>query len=87
MISCVLESSDGAPLAKGSQADYTVLLDIPPSLQFADPERGDFVVVDTAQHMAVIITRVLHEHFAGSKVCWGMFTTEFERKALSDRKK
>jgi hypothetical protein len=86
-ISCVLVSSDGDPLAKGSQADYTVLLDIPPSLQFADPGAGDFVVVDTAQHAAVIITRILHERFAGSKVCWGMFTTEFERKALSGKKK
>jgi hypothetical protein len=82
-IVCVLASPDGSPLVKGALAEYSLLLDSPPLLHFGAANGAEFVAVDTDSHTAVVISRVIQPKFAGSKVCWGRFTTESERKLLS----
>ena len=90
VITCILMASDESATVKGPQATYKVVVDSPPVLQFADDRFADFVQVDTVTHTAVVITRVLDKRpagsLAGSKVCWGIFTTEFERKAIGGDK-
>jgi hypothetical protein len=81
-VSCRIAFADQSQGMKGSTAQYTIILDSPPLLLFADEHSGDFFAVDTTQHAAVVITRVLDKQFAGTKVCHGLFATQSEMEAL-----
>ena len=84
-VSCRIGFADQSPGIKGSTAEYSVILDSPPLLVFADQDSGDFFAIDTAQHAAVVITRVLDKKFAGTKVCHGLFATQSEMEAVSKK--
>lgn len=81
-ISCTFVFPNGQKGAKGNSEDYKVVLDSPPHLYFATPNGSEFIAVDTSQHAAVLINRVIHEKFAGSKVCHGLYATSFEMKTM-----
>jgi hypothetical protein len=81
-ITCRLVFADGEKGLKGESAKYTIVLDSPPDLYFTDEYGGDWVSVNTANHRAVLLTRVLGQRFAGSKVCHGFFTTQSEIESL-----
>jgi hypothetical protein len=57
---------------KFNATEYTITLDSPPLLIFANEHSGDLVAVDTAQHAAVMVFRVLDKQLAGTKVCHGV---------------
>lgn len=74
---------------KGNQkinsVEYQVTLDSPPLLHFSTNNGSEYVAIDTSQHAAVVITRVLEKKFVGSKVCQGLYTTGFEMKSLKNK--
>jgi hypothetical protein len=83
---CIWATPNGSPMVKGPGAEYSLFLDSPPLLHFGTANGSDFVTVDTNAHTAVLISRVIQPKFSGSKVCWGIFTTESERKLMSGDK-
>jgi hypothetical protein len=64
---------------------YQVTLDSPPFLHFSTKNGSEYVAIDTSQHAAVVITRVLETQFAGSKICQGLYATAFEMKNLKEK--
>lgn len=77
-IRCMFEFQDGQAGHKGNSENYKVVIDSPPYLHFKTQNGSEYVAIDTGQHAAVLISRVLGEQFAGSKVCHGLYTTSFE---------
>ncbi|WP_163998717.1 hypothetical protein [Pyxidicoccus caerfyrddinensis] len=74
-VPCIMTSGE-----EQKEIIFTVDADIPPLLTLVQGEHaGDFVAVDTVQHTATLLTRVL---LGGSgvvaKVCSGVFATAFE---------
>jgi hypothetical protein len=82
VVSCVLAFPGGEPGHKGSTADYSVLIDSPPYLHLTDKNGGEFIAIDTSKRAAVVLTRVLGQQYAGSKVCHGLFATSFDMKSM-----
>lgn len=85
-VTCVMQAADGNPGIKGDDATFTILVDSPPELLFRDEHGGDFVAVNLTSHAFVMITRMLDDKFAGSKVCQGAYLTASEAKLLEDKK-
>ena len=68
-----------------TNVQYQVTLDSPPLLHFSTKDGSEYVAIDTSQHAAVVVTRVLETQFAGSKVCQGIYATAFEMKILRNK--
>ena len=85
-VNCDLSFPNDMPSEKGSTASYIVRVDSPPHLDFADTTFGDFIAVNTATRAVVVITRMLEQEYAASKVCHGMYITEFEKDHLKKEK-
>lgn len=81
-VDCDLIFSDSNSGVKGSTTRFAVKLDIPPTLYLANTNFGDFVAINVATHSAVVITRMLEDEYAGSKVCHGIFSTAYEMDKL-----
>jgi len=81
-ISCAFEFKSGDKGHKGNTENYKIVIDSPPSLNFTTPNGSEFIAIDTTKHAAVLVSRVLHEKFTGSKVCQGLYATSFEMKNL-----
>lgn len=81
-ISCSFVFRDGQEGRKGNTETYKVVIDSPPLLHFATSNGSEFIAIDTSQHAAVLVSRVLGKQFAGSKVCQGLYATSFEMKHL-----
>jgi hypothetical protein len=58
------------------------MLDSPPLLYFELLKGNEFIVINTAEHAAVMSSLVLHQKFAGSKICHGLYLTDFELKNI-----
>jgi hypothetical protein len=71
--------------SKKINVQYQVTLDSPPLLHFSTKSGSEYIAIDTSQHAAVLINRVLETKFAGSKVCHGLYTTAFEMKNLKNK--
>lgn len=84
-VSCELELPEGDQGIKGSTMELEVKLDIPPNLYLANKNFGDFIVIHTGNHSAVVTTRMLDDLYAGSKVCQGKFMTGYEMERFMDR--
>lgn len=67
---------------KGNKVNYKILIDSPPYLHFSTPNGSEYISIDTNQHAAVLVSRVLGEKYAGSKVCQGLYATSFEMKNI-----
>jgi hypothetical protein len=81
-IVCKMEFPEGSTGQKGPQIELEVVLDVPPSLLLANQHGSDFVAIDSSKHSAVVITRLLENEYAGSKVCHGIYLTEAEMDVL-----
>ena len=81
-VDCELGFADSDAGVKGSTTRFAVKLDIPPNLYLANTNFGDFVAINVSTHSAVVITRMLEEEYAGSKVCHGMLSTTYEMDKL-----
>lgn len=79
---CDMQFPEGDAGQKGSQIEFAVLLDMPPSILLANKYAADFVAIDSVQHSAVVITRLVEDRYAGSKVCHGEYLTSDEMDAL-----
>ena len=64
---------------------YNITMDSPPLLHFAASNGSEYIAIDTSQHAAVIITRIVQKQFIGSKVCQGMYATAFELEQLENK--
>jgi len=84
-VSCQLSFQGESNGLQGNSANYTISIDSPPLLLFSDGLAGDWIMVDTVKHAAVIITRVVDKQFAGAKVCQGIFATQSEMDALKKK--
>lgn len=85
-VSCVVSYAPSHQPIKGTDIDAEVIIDSPPLLVFADPNRNDYFVIHTANHAATVTSRVLESLWAGSRVCQGMFTTSAEMEELRKEK-
>ena len=65
-----------------SKVEFRVLLDSPPLLYLMSENGSDFVAIDTVKRTAAMLTRVIHQQFAGSKVCEGIFATSHDVRLL-----
>lgn len=81
-IVCDMQFPEGDAGQKGSQIEFAVLLDMPPSLLLANKYAADVVAIDSVQHSAVVITRLFEDQYAGSKVCHGAYITSHEMDVL-----
>ena len=81
-VDCELGFSDSNSGVKGSTTQFAVKLDIPPILYLANTNFGDFVAINVVTHSVVVITRMLEDEYAGSKVCHGIFSTAYEMDKL-----
>ena len=59
---------------------YFIKLDYPAMLVFADENHADYVAANPSSGGAVVITRIINEMIAGSKVCQGIYLTSSEMK-------
>ncbi|HOD36802.1 MAG TPA: hypothetical protein PLR20_05730 [Syntrophales bacterium] len=85
-IKCETVFFEGQKAIQEKKFEYFVELDSPPILIFTDTIRSDYFVVDLNQHAVTMVSRVLGEKFAGSKICTGLYFTESERKLLEEKK-
>ena len=81
-VACNMQFPEGSTSQKGPQIEFGVVFDVPPSLLLANKHSSDFVAIDSAKHSAVVITRLLENEYAGSKVCHGVFVTAYEMEKL-----
>jgi hypothetical protein len=77
-VDCEMLFPDGGEGINGSTAHFEVKLDIPPYLYLANKNFGDFVAINVVSHSVVVVTRMLEDEYAGSKVCHGKFATGYE---------
>ena len=64
---------------------YSIKMDYPTLLVITDENHADYIVSNPSTGGAVVITRVVGETFAGSKVCQGMYLTSSEMKDFMER--
>ncbi len=81
---CDLKFPAGDTGQKRARIELGVVSDVPPSLLLANKHFADFVAIDSAKHSAVVITRMLENEYAASKVCHGVFVTAYEMEGLLD---
>ncbi|MDH3973504.1 MAG: hypothetical protein OEV42_04405 [Deltaproteobacteria bacterium] len=70
---------------KSRSNEYNIILDSPPLLHIATSTGSEYIAINTAQHAAVIENRILDEKFLGTKICQGMYVTNFEMKSLGKK--
>ena len=71
---------------KPKNMQYEIVIDSPPVLHFQTDNGSEYVAIDTSQHAAAIISRIVDLKLAGAKVCHGMFVTDFEAKEIGPKK-
>jgi hypothetical protein len=83
-IRCVFDFQSGSKGVRGSSENYEIIFDSPPLLHFTTSGRqsAEFLSVNTQEHAAVLINRIVDKQFAGAKVCQGIYLTDFEMKNL-----
>lgn len=81
----VFKSDPSQKGRRGNSEEYKVIIDSPPLLHFMTDSGSEYVAIDTSQHAATLTTRILHQKFSGSKVCQGLYTTDFEMKNLGKK--
>ena len=81
-ISCSFVFHNGQKGYRGNAGNYKIVIDSPPLLYFETLNGSEFIAIDTSQHAAVLVSKILSKEFAGSKVCQGLYATSFEIKSL-----
>lgn len=70
----------------GGSIDLDVSLDSPPYLYLTANNGGEFIAINTSNRQTASITRIVDTDFLASKVCSGMYFTEFELQPLDKKK-
>lgn len=83
-VMCVLSNIGETGPEDTKVVEFDVDLDSPPLLFLKTEAYSDFMMVNTTERTAVTITRVVHQQFAGAKVCHGLFATSSDLKAMQD---
>jgi hypothetical protein len=65
----------------GNSGNYRVIIDSPPVLHFLSDNGAEYIAINTSQHAATLTSRALGRQYAGSKVCSGLYTTQFEMQS------
>lgn len=81
-VKCSLKFSEGDARLKGAEVKFDVIFDVPPSLLLANKHFADFAAIDSVNHSAVVVTRILEDEYLASKVCHGDFITAFEMEGI-----
>lgn len=81
-ITCQLRFEDGKQGIKGNVGEYKVDIDVPPTLSFKLVKGNEYILVNTTEHTAIMSSLLLDKRYAGSKVCHGIYLTNFEFKNL-----
>lgn len=82
-ITCQLSFESGGKGIKGNIGEYIVEIDVPPILAFKHITGQEYIIANTTNHAAVMSGLVLDLEqiaYAGSKVCHGLYMTNFEYK-------
>jgi hypothetical protein len=66
---------------------YQIGFDSPPHLHFMTEYGSEYVGVNTANHVAVHINRMIGESFVGSKICHGTYLTQSEAYEMKNKQK
>lgn len=82
IVNCDFQFKNKQKGHKGNSEQYEVILDSPPLLYLSSKSGSEFISIDTTQHSAAITTRLVHQKYLGSKVCRGLYLTDFEMKNL-----
>jgi len=83
-VQCSFMFESGQKGFKGNSENYEIILDSPPQLYFTTSGNlsAEFISVNTTEHAAVLINRIVDKQFVGAKVCQGIYLTDFEMKNL-----
>lgn len=84
-ITCQLSFEGNKQGIKGNVGEYNVEIDTPPMLSFKLVKGNEHVLVNTAVHAAILNSLMLDRTYAGSKVCHGLYLTNFEYKNLKKK--
>lgn len=80
-MNCAVLPSGG----ESTEQSYDVIIDTPPILVFGATNGSDFVLVNTAEHAAVLTTRTVTSDMLMSKLCHGIYATAFEIENMPDQ--
>ena len=86
LVNCDIYFTNNLERIKGNSEQYEIIIDSPSLLYFSSKSGSEFIAIDTVNHAAGITTRIVHEKFIGSKVCQGIYTTDFELMKLGKQK-
>lgn len=80
MLYCVSQIED-----EPKHVYYKITFDSPPHLHFMTENGSEYIGINTANHAAVHINRIVGESFVGSKICHGTYLTQFEVDQMSNK--
>jgi hypothetical protein len=79
-ITCTTTFKDIKTSENNVTRTYFVKMDYPTMLVITDENHTDYIATDPTKGGAVVITRVINETIAGSKICQGIYMTSSEMK-------
>jgi len=81
MLYCVTQIDKEEP----KHVYYQIGFDSPPHLHFMTENGSEYIGINTVNHAAVHINRMLGESFVGSKICHGTYLTQFEADKMRNK--
>jgi len=60
---------------------YRIVLDLPPLLHFQTSNGSEYIAIDTARHVAVLVNRYVDRQLLSAKVCQGTHATDAEMRS------
>ena len=79
-IICTTTFSDVRDKDNNAIRTYFIKIDYPAMLVITDENHADYIAANPSSGGAVVITRMINETIAGSKVCQGIYLTSSEMK-------
>ena len=68
IVKCSFEFDDGGKSIKGAHTEtYQVVMDVPPHLHFRTESGSEYIAIDTSQHAAADINRLVDQRLLGRK--------------------
>ena len=83
MLYCVSQIAEEKP----KHIYYQIGLDSPPHFHFMTENGSEYIGINTVNHAAVHINRMVDESFVGSKICHGTYLTQFEADKMRNKQK
>ena len=66
---------------------YQIGFDSPPHFHFMTENGSEYIGINSVNHAAVHINRMVGESFVGSKICHGVYLTQFEADQIRNEQK